>query len=448
MTNNFIFMTSISLKDLADILWHAPYKLSSHMCRCMNGGTCLDGVDNFTCSCPPQLTGQFCECLITGTGQLNCSYILPSSTTLLPSPPAITEVPSTLTWPAVIPTGLTTEETTITSQVTTYVVPSSPTSPSTSETTSGDIYSYSTTSSSLSSKFTTSFDETLVTETTTSNFTGTISTEMPSTTSSIFTLTTSEAVSTPTEEIATTKIETVTYPFLTESKTPLTTSEMTESRPAEESSPTERTQTPEVLTLYSNVTEVSASTPFPEKSSTSIATVGISSEIPSIVTSEEITLRSETSTSASPTSTEQALSTEEPLSEQPLTPQSTVSLLPYPVTVVTEEVPSQNITITEQVTTVVNTELSSEYPTTFFLTTSPRTPEMTPTSTLTPTETTPVELTSDRYTTSTELPDCTVIPCHNGGTCIHTKDGPQVSALLSDPANCQDYSLCGKRMND
>jgi hypothetical protein len=25
------------------------------------------------------------------------------------------------------------------------------------------------------------------------------------------------------------------------------------------------------------------------------------------------------------------------------------------------------------------------------------------------------------------MPDCSVIPCHNGGTCIHTKEGPRVS---------------------
>jgi hypothetical protein len=209
-----------------------------------------------------------------------------------------------------------------------------------------------------------------------------------------------------------------------------------------ESSPAEGTPTPEVLTPYYNVTEVSASTSFPEKPSTSVATVGISSEIPSVVISEETTLRFDTSTAAPLTSTDQVLSTEE--TEKPVTPQSTASLPHYPVTAVTAEVPSQNITIREQVTTVVSTELSSEHPITFFLTTSPRTPEMTPTGTWTPTETTATEMTSDQYTTSTELPDCTIIPCHNGGTCVHTKDGPQVSALFSDTVNCEDYTICGK----
>lgn len=45
----------------------------------MNGGTCIDGIDNFTCSCPPKLTGVFCECLIVNSSMLDCSYITPTS---------------------------------------------------------------------------------------------------------------------------------------------------------------------------------------------------------------------------------------------------------------------------------------------------------------------------------------------------------------------------------
>ncbi|KAK9879790.1 hypothetical protein WA026_006852 [Henosepilachna vigintioctopunctata] len=48
--------------------------------RCINGGTCIDGVDNFTCSCLPNLTGVFCECLILPDGSQNCSFI--NSTTI------------------------------------------------------------------------------------------------------------------------------------------------------------------------------------------------------------------------------------------------------------------------------------------------------------------------------------------------------------------------------
>ncbi|CAG9567385.1 unnamed protein product [Danaus chrysippus] len=57
--------------------------------RCLNGGTCIDGVDNFTCSCPPRLTGSLCECLILDDGNYDCEYIrptlLPDHTTATPS---------------------------------------------------------------------------------------------------------------------------------------------------------------------------------------------------------------------------------------------------------------------------------------------------------------------------------------------------------------------------
>lgn len=44
----------------------------------MNGGTCIDGVDNFTCSCPPRLTGSLCECLILEDGTQDCEYVSPT----------------------------------------------------------------------------------------------------------------------------------------------------------------------------------------------------------------------------------------------------------------------------------------------------------------------------------------------------------------------------------
>lgn len=45
----------------------------------MNGGTCIDGVDNFTCSCPPMLTGPLCECLILEDGNFDCQYVSSTS---------------------------------------------------------------------------------------------------------------------------------------------------------------------------------------------------------------------------------------------------------------------------------------------------------------------------------------------------------------------------------
>ncbi|KAJ8726204.1 hypothetical protein PYW07_000902 [Mythimna separata] len=49
--------------------------------RCMNGGTCIDGVDNFTCSCPPRLTGPLCECLILEDESYDCEYVSPTPLT-------------------------------------------------------------------------------------------------------------------------------------------------------------------------------------------------------------------------------------------------------------------------------------------------------------------------------------------------------------------------------
>lgn len=47
----------------------------------MNGGTCIDGVDNFTCSCPPKLTGPLCECLILDDESYDCEYVSPTPLT-------------------------------------------------------------------------------------------------------------------------------------------------------------------------------------------------------------------------------------------------------------------------------------------------------------------------------------------------------------------------------
>lgn len=62
----------------------------------MNGGTCIDGIDNFTCSCPPKLTGVFCECLIIDSFTLDCSYISPTPMIFPTSLSPTTEKPTTL----------------------------------------------------------------------------------------------------------------------------------------------------------------------------------------------------------------------------------------------------------------------------------------------------------------------------------------------------------------
>lgn len=68
--------------------------------RCLNGGTCVDGIDNSTCSCPPNLTGVHCECLILNENKLDCTYSTPKPTTIK----SITHqsIPSTMFTPSTI----------------------------------------------------------------------------------------------------------------------------------------------------------------------------------------------------------------------------------------------------------------------------------------------------------------------------------------------------------
>ncbi|XP_047473823.1 protein eyes shut-like [Penaeus chinensis] len=37
--------------------------------RCMNGGSCIDGIDSFFCSCPNAVSGPLCECALTDAGE-------------------------------------------------------------------------------------------------------------------------------------------------------------------------------------------------------------------------------------------------------------------------------------------------------------------------------------------------------------------------------------------
>ncbi|ALC40152.1 eys [Drosophila busckii] len=78
--------------------------------RCMNGGVCIDGVDTFSCSCPPLLTGMLCECLMLNEESLDCNYTAPATV----APPPVTRAPAvttTLAPPTVRP--VTPPETTI-----------------------------------------------------------------------------------------------------------------------------------------------------------------------------------------------------------------------------------------------------------------------------------------------------------------------------------------------
>ncbi|KAJ1524333.1 hypothetical protein ONE63_010839 [Megalurothrips usitatus] len=71
------------LEDGEDVCYCVPdyhgdrCQLQYDECRrgpgCRNGGTCIDGVDEFSCSCPPGLSGFQCECVAQDGGMFNCS---------------------------------------------------------------------------------------------------------------------------------------------------------------------------------------------------------------------------------------------------------------------------------------------------------------------------------------------------------------------------------------
>uniref|UniRef100_A0A0A1X0S4 Protein eyes shut n=1 Tax=Zeugodacus cucurbitae TaxID=28588 RepID=A0A0A1X0S4_ZEUCU len=100
--------------------------------RCMNGGVCIDGVDTFSCSCPPLLTGMLCECLMIGEDSLDCNYTVSIST----MPPTTIIRPITPTAAATVTTTTPTEVTPHVSAVpvvtTTTAAPSGTASVSTS----------------------------------------------------------------------------------------------------------------------------------------------------------------------------------------------------------------------------------------------------------------------------------------------------------------------------
>ncbi|PSN38460.1 hypothetical protein C0J52_15614 [Blattella germanica] len=364
--------------------------------RCMNGGTCLDGVDNFTCSCPPNLTGQFCECLIIGPGELNCSYIMPSTTTLLPSISSETsssvtaEVPSTFTTVSVTEPINVTKETVVTSEFTTYHVPSFSSSTWVSEVITSEISTRSITSTSdtsISSKYTVPFEETTPTlfpETT--SFSPFTESEVPSTESSTSTFTADNETSS--KEFSTSS--TITIP--TEKEITLTPS----------TNITEEVVTPVISTtssaVYTNQTYISTSSQI----TVEYTTPAITPEVPLNITSEKASPRFDESTTTVST-TEVTVSSE--------------STPPYhPVTPVTST--TENITSTE----VVTSRSESPPGPTDMITSTSQGPEVTTESTSYSSST---EFSSESYSTSTEIPDCSISPCFNGGTCVHSKEGPR-----------------------
>lgn len=54
----------IIIQPILDLCWFS----------CRNGGTCIDGIDEYHCSCPKGYIGSFCECALSTNGSKDCNY--------------------------------------------------------------------------------------------------------------------------------------------------------------------------------------------------------------------------------------------------------------------------------------------------------------------------------------------------------------------------------------
>lgn len=74
----FVFFCTL----ITVVTWHMWRRVIFFLCVCVdidecssypcqNGGTCTDGVNSFTCHCPPGFTGTLCE-----TGEINFLWTL------------------------------------------------------------------------------------------------------------------------------------------------------------------------------------------------------------------------------------------------------------------------------------------------------------------------------------------------------------------------------------
>ncbi|XP_050426579.1 protein eyes shut isoform X2 [Adelges cooleyi] len=62
--------------------------------RCLNGGTCVDGVDGYTCSCPKGLSGKDCDCAVIDDHTVNCTgWITPYNSTVEETTAAFSSTP-------------------------------------------------------------------------------------------------------------------------------------------------------------------------------------------------------------------------------------------------------------------------------------------------------------------------------------------------------------------
>ncbi|XP_063218539.1 protein eyes shut [Bacillus rossius redtenbacheri] len=433
--------------------------------RCMNGGTCLDGIDNFTCSCPPNLTGTLCECLITGPDDMDCTYVspttIPSTTPSVPLSEVFTRAETlipeeelsstseTLAFPASTTTGI--SHVTTKGVQTTHIISSTflPVTPE--QTTLVTEEFFVTTALNVSRHSTTP----VVVHENVSSATETML--YPTTTDASAPITYSETIQ---ETIGTQYVEGITssvtaltkiYPELvTGPSSEVTTFVYTTDSKYRTASSDHTTEVTGITTTFPNKTvspPINESTTLPGVENVT-STVNMTSVSPlegfSTVPLQESTLESFTDVSASESGVQVTVSTNTTL--ESVTSEFTSRDVFTPVTFLTET-PSTRKEVTSESSTTSSgisllTSPSEEHTSTTPYTTeiSQLTSKSSDITTLPMTESGSTEFmfTSEisteeetLFTTSTEWADCSVYPCRNGGTCVHTADGPRCSCKFS-----------------
>lgn len=366
----------------------------------MNGGTCLDGVDNFTCSCPPSLTGKTCECLILESGLLNCSYILPITTEIPVSFTKITEVPSVYTTLEELEKETVSQDSTTTeSTVISTVLYSKEMESNVSQVpffTSSINY---VDSSTPSSPRTTALSENIT-------FATTPFYEQFSHSTSPFSEESQSTSSIPNEF---SRMETSTPSYSTESMTSY-------------SSATDLHETTQA-TVTNTVTDVillteESHTFFPS-SGFQTTSIQMTAETHDLTTTPIITETSEFSkvpTDKTLTLFEVTTNVSYPVSSELSTYPGTFSVDTRTDTHISTGFPHSE----DSVSWAYTTESSTMFPVTDLLNVTLSTDFMKPI--------TISELSTEMFST-TEFVDCTVAPCQHGGTCTYSKEGPKVSIL-------------------